>query len=977
MLLALLPLLLLAPDVAACQGLGPSERPTYEGPHCSFTHAHSLRAREFGTGWGVVAETYDETADPARAHAWFRVTSILSDTAPEALASDVLGLERQDLAGLGWAIAESSEAVSRPIDGAERSGMRYSMTRTAAAPAAGTFTLYAWRKESAVILVRTISLDPSEAESIDISLDSLKAPGIRSDSQRKVGSPEFGFRIPANWQSGENSLGSGYMAYTVVTPDGNVEFLLSPLRSAFSVPQERNHMMETSASRLVDMEVAGQGSLLDTRVAWLNVEGAIISGVIRRWKDPQGNLFELPSFTFVPEGLTRAIQIQANPAPGKVSDMLGTLTRMTRLDAYRKDAVGLAEETLTLPGLQLAVPRGMTEIGVVGDGFAGGSGAVFGDPTGTGPQWMFWSLPDSVEDADLDEKQAAWMQQWLDRDFPGGEVVLRQTMDVDFLIQKPRQGLAWTVDHAPLVETALGDWVPGGSTRWMCALVAIPLKDRTLLAALRVDDRDKFPMLDDFRAAVARVTLAGTDSKHVVAEDFRLELPEDGAWSALKHVSNDEEIFTLLRPGGLVRVKVEHFSEAAVPERRVANNLAEYRKSLSANQIAPGKELQEFHLSIPGRLGERDVRWQRLLYSAKAGGTGKFLGTGWRKNNTWVSFLVDCRDTTTRFMEDVGALAPDGGVKFGLVHDGLTYAGLRLPRGGGFDWIGGDNTADQALYLTYLGQEDVPVMLEFRADPGPQVSDEDLLLSLLPDEPVWDVVVANGVDDVEREVFGRKVKGKRRRGKGNTGPYLWQEVFVDRHDGALRILRLDGPRSHYEVAEPVLKDLLALIQPDGAGLVLTPKATMEVTIHDVGKFRLAIPEGINSDGPQDGQDGYLWSNAIGSKAISLFQLAPEEKVMDALAELLDDGRKFPVSVADGANIPVYSMAVKVGDHILPGIACAIGGVPGAGVMFTVEETNILMFTFSDSEEESRALLLAAMSELELSDAAPVVAESEE
>ncbi len=46
-------------------------------------------------------------------------------------------------------------------------------------------------------------------------------------------------------------------------------------------------------------------------------------------------------------------------------------------------------------------------------------------------------------------------------------------------------------------------------------------------------------------------------------------------------------------------------------------------------------------------------------------------------------------------------------------------------------------------------------------------------------------------------------------------------------------------------------------------------------------------------------------------------------------------------------------------------------------MFTVEETNILMFTFSDSEEESRALLLAAMSELELSDAAPVVAESEE
>lgn len=966
MLLAILPLLLPFPDLAPAQGLGPSEQPTYEGAHCNFSYSHSLSAREFGTGWGVIAEAYDETASPAQAHAWFRVTSILSDTEPASLAAEILGLERTDLAELGWALHETGEAVTRSIDGAERHGTRYSMSRSTASPAEGVFTLYAWRNETAVILVRTISLDAAEEEIIAGILDSLQAPGIRSDSQRMVGSPEIGVRIPANWQSGEASLGSGYKAYTVATPDGNVEFVLSPMRTQLTVHQERAHMLQTSAARLDQMESQGQVSLLDSRVAWLNVEGTVVSGMIRRLQDSQGNIIELPSFAFVPEGLDRVIQIQASPPPGKESSMLSTLTRMTRMDVYRKEKVELTEEPLNLPGMQLAVPRNLSKVGLSGDSFAGGSGVAFGDANGSGPRWLFWSIPKTSEDAELPEIQSAWMQKWLDRDFPRGEVALRQTMDVDFLIGKSRQGLAWTVNHAPLVENVLGDPVPGKSTRWMCALVAIPLKDRTLLAALRVDDRDKFPMLDDFRSAVARVSQSSTQIQHLESKSVDMNIPADGMWSLLKHTAPQEDQFFLLRPGGFVKICVEHFTQASMPAKRVSSKLATIRKVLMNEGMAPGAELNEFYRSIPGRLGERDVRWERFLYKTKTGKSGLFKGTGWREGeNTWVTFLINCHDTTTDFLDEANALAPLGGEHSPFTNAKLTYAGLRLPTGGGIEWLPNDNPTDPVFSLTYLGQEDAPAELEFRVDPGPQVTDEELLLSLLPVKPVWDIVVANAVEDIEREVFGRLLKGKRRRGKGYSGPFLWQDVFVDRQEGMLRILRLNGPSSHYQLAEPVFHDLFAMIQPDGAGLVLKPKATDEVTLQEVGDFRIAIPQGIHRVESKDGQDEFHWSNASKSRVLLLFPLPVGEKWVVTHDEILNMGREKEESATNDSDAQAYSLAVKVDGHILPGIAYSINGVPFSAVVFPMNGKSTLLVAKAESGLDSRELMLTALSELKI------------
>jgi hypothetical protein len=971
MLFALAPLFLAAPlaaDFTQDPTAGVGTFRSYDGPHCSFALPEGARARDYGTGWGVVAEMFPSTGNMDEIQPLLRVTSILSDVDPQELLGQLLGLEQQDVQRQGWAFPQTGMATTLMIAGAERKGMNYQLSRSDAATTEADFAIYAWRNDVAVVVVRTFADSTAAAALIHSVLSALTAPGIRNDSQRKVGNDSFGFRIPANWQDGKQDLGGGYRLYSLSLPQGRLETLITPPISKVQEDRQIQNLLDRLSQRMVDLQLADQGMPDGQRRAWLNVDGGMIEGVIRRWKDPQGKVVELPTFVWAPENVGHLVQLQAMPQPGQESEMLANLTRMTRLDTYTANPPATAPpaDEVLIPGISLQVPRGMAAWSQ-GDKFAGVHGAALGTLGDGGPRWLYWSLPGTPDLAQLEQQQTTWLEAWLQRDFPRATVDRRQTMSVTMPDGKSWQGHAWTITDTVTKTGSVVDTEV--QTTWLCGLIAMPVGDRTLIGALQVDVRDMAPMIDDFVTSLETPEALDTATLAIATEGFAMDLPKDGPWSLAHHSDANGENFRVLHNRGHVDVHLRHYPKEDIATVGKEEGAFDAMRSLRAQLTRQEANSFLTDHQLLRRLGARDLHWQRLEYRDAQKNSRWAGATSWIDGTTAVSWLEYAQPRESEFSHDLAQLVPKGGTPTDIGAIGQSYAGLFLPTPAGFDWLPSGDYATAPLRLTFLGGSLQAVTIQQIADPGAAVSDEELLRSLMPDAPEWSPVSAIRLTDDTLDVFGRTVPGKKIEAANLEHKSLLQAAYMDRRDGLVRVVRMDGLAIRYDRAMPVLRSLLAAVRIEGDGPVVPTGFNSETDSsfrrEDFQGWSLRLPK--NFQVMDMGEEaGTYWSNSLQTEVLAVAPFGENEKIFDVLTQSLTDATAHPESAVEkGQNIAAGSLLWKVDGHTLPGFFGSGGGVPSYSLVVSRTPQNYLIATYTGSAERSLELLRDAVQGLDL------------
>lgn len=938
-----------------------AETPHFEGTHCSFPFSNALTVREYGTGWGVVAEV-GPARNPGGAYLpILRIYSVLSDTSPADLAMQILQAEEPELAARGMKFQEEMAEISRVIDGAERSGFSLGLVTGADETPAGEILTYSWANEGSVLVVRIYATADWQKAAADPLLDHLIAPGIRSDSMRRVGSYDYGFQVPANWQTGVNDLGDGYFAYTIATPSGNVEMLHSPSVFGENRFTELQKFKQSHQSRFEQMEAQGHGKLLGERRAWLNIEGSLVEGSILRWQGTDGQVVEIPSFIYRPEESYRVVQLQLLPPPGKEAELLAAATRMTRLDTYRNQDFTFAPEILSLSGMRLSISRGLSALEPVGDRFQDGPGVAFGSIE-DGPRWFFWSLPLETKVEELELLQAKWMQDWIDRDFQGATVELRQFMTTEMDGRDALKGAAWTIQHTPSTLNEEDQMVPGETRRWMVAMVAVPLGERTLLAAVRVDARDMGPMLEEIRHAVRNVQ--AEQDIFLATPEFKMTLPKDGPFAAVHHMDKTSEEFHVLHKDGHLLIKAEEFEEEIADSIGSTSGAFGMVRDLQTMLRMNDLPISNAYGNAWTRIGNRDLRWNRFNYVDGNYRTHWVGATGWKVGLVRLTWFVDGRGGS--FQKDLALLQPEGEALIDLNATTMSYAGLRLPTGGKFGWRGHPDHSIQFLNLTFDGLRQVEVGLGRVVDAKPERSDLELLKILMPEEPKWDPVTVVHRKEITREVFGKTSPGWRIQGRTHDGVSLRMEIVMDRRDGMVRYLLLQGLDSLYVEAGPLLDDVLAAIQPEKDVQMWKPATPRSgAVVRKLGPFKLALPGDFQQADPPDG-DGWFWTDEIGASAILLMPLKPSEKVADMIHTSVLEARNHPTSSLDeSVTIPAYSNLVQVDGRALPGLHGSMGGVDAAAVILSDDNTNYFLVTFDALGPGPIPLLQEAISAIDL------------
>lgn len=943
---------------------------TYQGPHCSFPVPEGLSSREYGTGWGVVAEVFSMRKDEEGLPPLFRVTSIFSSEEAANLAGQLLDLDRQDIAQSSWAMASTSESVTRKIAGAERAGTRIALSRPNGAPATATYILYAWSENGSINLVRTVSSSDEHQALIDLCLDGVAVTGIHEDTVRKVGPEDYGFLIPANWQGSSQELQQNFRLCNLAFPSGGVEALIAPKNGMVDFERDRNKSLSDSTSRLISMSLDHQGEYLGKRRSWLNVEGRMVEGRIHRWKDSGGLEVDIANYAFKPDGINRLVQMQLMQNPGLDGNLLAEVTRTTRHSMYRNNALDLPEEKLSIPGISIPLPRGMSAMEPLGDAFADGVGAVLGKADDGGPRWFFWSIPGAVDQAQLPQLQEEWLKKWLDRDFPGTEILKQQTMDVEVPLDGTYQGAAWTVRHTRANKPENLDWMRSPTRDWMCAVVAIPFSDRTLLGIMQVDDRDKFPMLDDFRHSISRAL--SSDRLHATAKDFDLELPADGPWSFLHQPGDTKEEFVFLHKFGKVRAILTHYTPEGIEKDGVSPWASHEwtRKQVIQIQSNGGEILREEDYGLC-RVGNFTSYYDFYSHKTKEGDSRSASVAGWREKDTQVIWTASGHSYDGSFERDLEFLSPTGAANVDFSASALSFGGLRLPNPGAFGWQEKGGFSHRKLHLTYHAVSGVPLTLEFLMDPGEDVSNADLLQSLLPEAPEWNPMGALSTVEVETQLFGKSVMGLRRTGLPVDGVARHQEVYVDRQQGILRVLRFDGPALIYSAAEPVLQDLFAELRLEDANYVMdcSQADSAEVVTRQVGPLNLALPPEHSESKTSAGGGEWKWNGSVGVQPISVISYGPKEQVLTTMSGLIanaDAGAEGDESLLDeGTPFAPHSFLAIVDGVVCKGAALRIEGVATFLVTVTHNGENYVVMAQNINADTARTLLRNALTATKL------------
>lgn len=959
-MLSLAPLLL---SLLACPQEPAAETPRFEGTHCSFPYSKVLTTREYGTGWGVVVEV-GPLRNPGGAHLpCLRVYSVLSETNPAELAMQILQAEEPELAARGLQLSkEKTTDITRLVDGAERGGLSIEVVNGTDGTSAGELLLYSWANEGSVLVVRVYATSAGEKAAVEQILDGMVAPGIRPDSMRKVGAYDYGFRIPANWQTAEKDLGDGYFAYTIAMPSGNVEVMLSPSVYGENRIRELRKLEQIYRSRFDQMETQGQGKRLAERRAWLNVEGTLVEGTILSWQGTDGRVLEIPSFLYRPEDSFRVVQLQLIPHPGREAELLASTTRMTRMDTYRLQPVSLDPEVLSLDGMRLSISRGLSGLDPRGDRFLEGQGVSFGARGDGGPRWFFWSLPRQTAVEELETMQAEWMQNWIHRDFQGATVESRQFMTTEMDGRDSLKGAAWTILHAPTVEDEEGKLVQGEARKWMLAMVAVPLGGHTLLAAVQVDLRDMNPMLDEIRHAVRNVK-AGSDLQ-LATPDFKMALPAGAPFVAVQRSGKMLEEFHLLHHEGKLTIEVMRFDDEIADSIGATTGAFARIRDLKVDLQAQGIPVRNALGNAWTRIGDRDLPWSRFNYAEADHRTHWIGSTGWKIGNARITWFAD--GTGKSFRQDLALLRPEGDGLIDLMANRMSYAGLHLPRGGKFRWRGYPDHPLQSVGLTYDGLRQVEVGLHRAVDADPEESDLDLLKRLLPEEPKWDAIAAIHRQEITREVFGKTSPGYRVQGRTTDGTYTRMEILMDRRDGMVRYLLLQGLDAGYEEAGPLLDDILAAIQPETGVQMWTPASPRSgSSVRQLGPFQVALPGNFHEAEPPD-VNGWFWTDEAGAAAALIMPLTEAEKVLDTVHSSVAEARANPrSSLNEEVIVPAYSNLVLVDGRALPGLFGAMGGVPAAAVMLYSGDTNYILMTFDPLGKGPVAMLREAISTIDL------------
>ncbi|MGB0953142.1 MAG: hypothetical protein ACPG31_07940 [Planctomycetota bacterium] len=951
----LLSLLAIAQEPAA-------ETPRFEGTHCSFPFSNTLTVREYGTGWGVVAEV-GPARNPGGAYLpILRVYSVLSNTSPADLAMQILQAEEPELAARGMKFNGETADITRVVDGEERGGLSLGLVTGSDETPAGEILTYSWANEGSALVVRIYAPAEWQKAAVDQMLDGMVAPGIRSDSMRRVGSYDYGFQVPANWQTNEKDLGDGYFAFTIATPSGNIEMLHSPSIYGESRTSEWLKLRQSHETRFEQMEAQGHGKRLGERRAWLNIEGSLVEGSILRWQGADGQVMEIPSFLYLPEECYRVVQLQLLPQVGKEAELLASTTRMTRLDTYRNQVVTLNPEILGLDGMRLSISRGLSGLDSVGDTFQGGHGVAFGAKDDGGPRWFFWSLPLETKAEELEALQAKWMQDWIDRDFQGATVESRQFMTTEMDGRDSLKGAAWTIAHTPTILNEEDEVVPGEMRKWMIAMVAVPLGERTLLAAVRVDVRDRNPMLDEIRHAVRNVQ--AEKDVYLATPEFKMALPKDGPFASIHRTTKASEEFHVLHKDGRVLILAEFFEQEIADSIGPTTGSFGMIRDMQAALRGSGVPVANAFGNTWTRIGNRDQPWNRFNYVDAQHSTHTVGATGWKIGNVRLTWFVDGRGHA--FQKDLALLQPEGEALIDLDATTMSYAGLRLPTGGRFGWRGSPDHSIQFLHLTFDGLRQVEVGLGRVVDANPDQSDLELLKTLMPEEPEWDPVTVVHRMEITREVFGKTSPGWRIQGRTPHGVPVRMEIVMDRRDGMVRYLLMQGPDSLYVEAGPLLDDVLAAIKPEKDVQMWKPATPRpDSVVRKLGPFKLALPGDFHRAEQPDGE-GWHWTDPLESAAVLLMPLDPSEKVAEIIHSSVMNARANPQSTLyENITIPAYSNLVQVDGRALPGFHGAMGGIDAAAVMLSHNETNYLLVTFDGIGKGPIALLQEAISTIDL------------
>jgi len=967
MLLALLPLLLPAAHALLPQSDLPSATQTYAGPHCSFPFQGDVEVKEYGTGWGVVSELLSTKSSDANQQPLLRVTSIFSSADANGLAGQLLGLDREEIAAHAWVMSAEGTPVTRLIDGAERNGVRHELSRDVGT---ATYTLFAWAHEGSVNMVRTIAQHQEHQAIIDACINGLTLSGIQADTQRNIGIEEYGFKIPANWESSSQHLNGGAELFTISFPSGTMEILMTGPGNKAALMEFRDQALRDATSRFISASVNDQGVYLGKRRGWLNVEGEIVQGRIHQWKNLNDNVFDFPVFTFIPEGLNRVVQLQLSPNPEAYADLLSEVTRTTRNDVYRKENRSALQDSVEFDGFTIPLPNGMQRVDLLSDTFAGGKGVALGEADDGGPRWFFWNIPHAIDQAELPELQAAWLQQWLDRDLVGGEVLLRQTIDVDIHLAGTYQGLAWTVKHSQVNRADNRDWISTKTRDWMCVAVAIPYGEQTLLAILQVDDRDKFPMFDDFRFALKHsATLSALGFE---AEGFAMTIPNKGPWAILNHPGEIEEEYVFLHPYGRVRAALHHFTADELAGSVSADWISRTAlRTQTTKAKADGGTLGNISSYGFAQLGQRVVPRHSFGYATSDGRLRSMQFSHWVEGNTLVQWSVESASHHASFKPDVDELIPAGGAPTDFFSSSQSYQGLQLPNPSPFQWVGMGGFITQRLSLQFNEISKCGVTLEFLPDPGETHSDQDLLEALLPPAPEWNPIGALRAIPIETKIFGRITPGLRRTGLPMDGIPIMQEVYIDRNQGTLSILRVDGPQDLEEAAAPVLKKLFAAIRPEETIYVMNPSLVSEedrakLAIQEVDPLTLALPKGFTVEKGSENALGETWSHYLGMN-IGVYPFADSQSLSGFMTDLVSSAKSNPRVPELGEEAPMvpYSFIAIVDGRTCPGAALDMGGAPTFLVAVTQKKTNYLVSASAWTEEGAKKLLCEALTTVKL------------
>lgn len=965
MLLALLPLLL--PAAAAFplpQESAAEADKTYQGPHCSFSYKKDAKVSEYGTGWGVVAELHSTKVADGSQQPLLRVTSVLSTADAADLAGQLVDLDREEIAANAWVMDADGVSVTRVIDGAERSGTQYGLSRDAGE---GTYALFAWGHEGSVNLVRTIVRNQDHQDIVDACINGLTVRGMKPDSKRKIGIREYGFQIPANWMSSFQGLPSDMSLFTISFPSGKVEILITGPGYPDALEDFIDRAMGDATSKFISASVSDDnlGTYLGKRRSWLHAEGSLVQGLIHQWKDASGTLYEYPLFAYIPEGVNRVIQIQLSPNPGANENLLAELGGVTRSEIYREQAQGPHQDSVSFPGFSVSLPSGMERFDLLRDTFADGTGVVLGAANDGGPRMFFWNIPHKIDPAELPELQAAWLQKWLDRDFKGAEVLQRQTIGVEIPNAGTYQGVAWTVKHTQADTEGTLDWIHSATRDWMCTAVAIPYGDQTLLAIMQVDNRDRGPMFDEYREAIKRTYTSR--SLGVSAEGFALALSQGSPWAVFQHPGEVYEEYVFLHKYGRVRAALHHFSsediENEVPKTwpaRGASTRQEQRVKAKGGELG-----RSAHYGFI-KLGARIVPYHHFGYTTSKEQIQFMQFSDWMEGNTQVIWSIEPGKHHSIFLKDAPELTPAGGTPTDFHSSSFSYQGLRLPTPEPFEWVGRGGFITQQHSLKFDSVLGFDVSLEFLADPGESYSDRDLLNAFLPQAPEWNPLGALHTVEVESEIFGRTVTGLRRTGLPMDGESRWDEVYVDRNQGTLRILRIGSSRNLVEAAYPAIRELIAGIRPEENDYVMNPnlvskEAKAKLTIQEVGPISLALPEGFSEVKENEEATGITWSNGLGM-SLTVFTLGSNEALSDVMTSFIANAKQSPSEPAFGEDPPMapYSFLALVDGRTCPGIGLQLQGAPTFMVAVTQGKLNYIVMANSWTEKDTRDLLWEAL-----------------